>query len=423
MSAQQGGQQTSAPGQGRPASGSERSLAQAFEELAAALTPVAQSEIIDAGSACGRVLAEDVASAVDLPAFDSSAMDGYALRIDDLQSGHWLHEIGRAYAGHPFDGEVRTGTCVRIMTGAPVPAGADTVVMLEDVEAEAATVRVRTVPPRGANIRRRGEHIRGGAVAIAAGRQLRDADVGLAAGVGASTLAVRRRLRVGVLSTGDELSDPPRHLAPGHSFDANRPLLRAALARLAFEVHDLGICGDTPPAFASALARATDLGLDALVASGGAAQGDADVVRAAAGVRFVPLAIRPGRGLAFTRIAGEGTALTLFGLPGNAVAAYVVFHLLVRPLLIRLAGARAAVPLHVPLPLAGAARVRPGRIDYRRATLIRDHAGELRVAPLREQGSAMLRTVTDADALVALGPQDAYADGELVPTVPLALLG
>ena len=402
-------------------SGSERTLDQAFEELSAELAPVTQSELVAAGAASGRVLAEDVVSTIDLPAFDNSAMDGYALRFDDLRPGHRLHEVGRAYAGHPYDGEVRTGTCVRIMTGAPVPAGADTVVVLEDVEADAATVRVRTVPLRGANIRRRGEHIRRGDVAIAAGRHLRDADIGLAAGVGASKLAVRRRLRVGVLSTGDELADPPRELGPGQSFDANRPLLRTALERSGFEVHDLGICGDTSPAFAAILAQARELGLDALVASGGAAQGDADVVRAAAGVRFVSLAIRPGRGLAFARIAGDGVVMTLFGLPGNAVAAYVVFHLLARPLLIRLAGGRAAVPVHVPLPLAGAARVRPGRVDYRRATFVRDHAGRLRVAPLPDQGSAMLRTVTDADALIALGPQETFADGDLVPTVPLAL--
>jgi molybdopterin molybdotransferase len=403
-------------------SGGERTLAQALEELAAELAPVPQSEISAAGSAYGRVLAEDVVSTVDLPAFDNSAMDGYALRYDDLRSGHWLHEIGRAYAGHPFDGEVRTGTCVRIMTGAPVPAGADTVVVLEDVVAEAATVRVQAVPPRGANIRRRGEHIRRGAVAIAAGRHLRDADIGLAAGVGASTLVVRRRLRVGVLSTGDELADPPQALAPGGSFDANRPLLHAALERSGFGAHDLGICRDTSQAFAAALVRARQLGLDALITSGGAAQGDADVVRAASAVRFVPLAIRPGRGLAFARIEGDGPALALFGLPGNAVAAYVVFHLLVRPLLIRLAGGRAEVPLHVPLPLAGPVRVRPGRIDYRRASFTRDDAGRLRVAPLRDQGSAMLRTVTDADALIAVGPQESYAEGDPVPAVPLALL-
>jgi molybdopterin molybdotransferase len=235
-------------------------------------------------------------------------------------------------------------------------------------------------------------------------------------------LTAFRRLRVGVVSTGDELADPPQPLAAAAGFDANRPLLLASLGRLGFESHDLGICGDTPQAFADALARGRRLRLDALIASGGAAQGDADIVRAAAGVRFIPLNVRPGRGVAFARLNDGGVPMALLGLPGNAVAAFVMFHLLARPLLLHLAGSQPDVPPHLPLPLAGAVRLRGGRVDYRRARFVRDASGRLRVEPLREQGSAMLRTVTEADALVALGPQEVYADGDLVETVPLALL-
>jgi len=401
----------------------ELPLAQAFADLAAELPQLRDAESVPAASAQGRMLAGNVVSTVDAPSFDNSAMDGYALRFDDLRPGHWLHEIGRAYAGHPFDGVVAVGTCVRIMTGAPLPAGADTVVMLEDVAVDGGTVSVLRTPAAGANIRRRGEHIARGAIAITAGRQLRDADVGLAAAVGVTTLAVRRRLRLGILSTGDELADPPQPLGPAGSFDANRPFLCAAARRCGFEVHDLGIVGDSLQTFAAARRRAQELGLDALLVSGGAAQGDADIVRAAAGVRFVPLAFRPGRGIVFARFDDGEAPLTLFGLPGNAVAAYISFHLLVRPLLLRLAGADATVPLHLPLPLAGGACLRGGRIDYRRARLVRDDSGSLRAALLRDQGSAMLRTVTEADALVALGPQPTYADGDLVETVPLALFG
>jgi molybdopterin molybdotransferase len=257
---------------------------------------------------------------------------------------------------------------------------------------------------------------------LAAGRQLRATDLGLAAAVGAAQLTVRRRLRVGIVSTGDELADPPQTLRAAASFDANRPLLRASLDRLGFESHDLGICGDTAQDFAGAVERSRQLRLDALIATGGAAQGDADIVRTASGVRFVALNIRPGRGVAFARIDDGRAPMALLGLPGNAVAAFVMFHLLARPLLLHLAGGRPTVPLHIPLPLAGAVRLRGGRIDYRRARLVRDASGRLRVEPLREQGSAMLRTVTEADALVALGPRDAYADGDLVDSVPLALL-
>lgn len=400
----------------------ELTLAQALDELVRVLPPVSETESIDVRAALGRVLAHPVASTVDVPAFDNSAMDGYALRFADLQTGHWLHEIGRAHAGHPFSGRVETGTCVRIMTGAPLPEGADTVVMSEDVVVDGTTVRVQQPQRQGANIRRRGEHIADGSVVLRPGRRLRASDVGLAAAVGAARLVAGRRLRIGVLSTGDELADPPQALTAAASFDANRPLLLASLDRLGFESHDLGICHDEPHAFADAIGRGHRLRLDALIASGGAALGDADIVRAAAGVRFIPLAIRPGRGVAFARFDNGGVRMTLFGLPGNVVAAFVTFHLLVRPLLLHIAGSEAIVPQHLPVPLAGAVHLRGGRIDYRRARFVSDASGQLRVQLLREQGSAMLRTVTEADALVALGPQEAYTDGDLVDTLPLAML-
>lgn len=399
----------------------ELTLAQALDELVRSFAPITGNETIAVREACGRILAGDVISQLDLPAFDNSAMDGYAVRAEDLLPSHWLHEIGRAYAGHGFDGRVETGTCVRIMTGAPLPAGADTVAMLEDTTTDGATVRIERPPSSGANIRRRGEHVRRGDIVLRSGRCFGAADIGLAASVGAERVAVRRRLRIGLVSTGDELADPPQPLAPAGSYDANRPLLQAALQRLGYEVHDLGICRDTPQAFAAIAERALDTKLDVLLASGGAAQGDADVVRTAAGIRFVPLNIRPGRGIAVARIEGDAAGLTLLGLPGNAVAAFVMFNLLARPLLRHLAGGEARLPAHLPLPLAGEVRVRGGRIDYRRARFVCDANG-LRVQPLRDQGSAMLRTVVDADALIALGPRTHYADGELVDTVPLALL-
>ncbi|HEU0202201.1 MAG TPA: molybdopterin-binding protein, partial [Burkholderiaceae bacterium] len=240
--------------------------------------------------------------------------------------------------------------------------------------------------------------------------------LGLATAVGATHLDVRRRLRIGVASTGDELHDPPHPLPAGTAYDANRPLLRAALDRLSFEALDLGICADRAQAFDQLLEAAFARELDALVTSGGAAQGDADVVRKAAAIRFLPLQIRPGRGIAFARIEHGRRALALFGLPGNAVAAFVMFHLVARPALLHLAGATAGVPAHVPLPLACDVQVRGGCVDYRRARLLAD--GEhVAVMPLKEQGSAMLRTVTDADLLIALGPRSEYRAGEMVPSI------
>lgn len=399
----------------------ELSVDEAIAELIATLQPVEGVERVPTSAALARILAEDIASPLDLPAFDNAAMDGYALRAADLALPA-LREIGTALAGHAFAGRVEAGTCVRIMTGAPLPAGADTVVMVEDTVREDGRVRIVHPPAAGANVRRRGEHLGRGDVALPSQRQLRAADLGLAAAIGCSELPVMRRLRVGLLSTGDELADPPAPLAAGAAYDANRPFLRASVERSGFEAIDLGICPDRSAEFERVLARALADRLDAVVISGGAAQGDADIVRRAGGVRFVALNIRPGRGIAAANLTQSDHAMTLLGLPGNAVAAFVMFHLVARPVLLHLAGGIATVPPSLPVPLAGPVHVRGGRIDYRRACFVRDSRGALAVAPLKDQGSAMLRTIVEADALIAVGPQTDYAAGEPVEAIPLAAL-
>jgi len=333
-----------------------------------------------------------------------------------------LREIGRALAGHAYAGRVAPGTCVRIMTGAPLPAGADTVVMEEDTVRDNGQVRIVRAPPPGANVRRRGEHVARGDIVLASQRHLRAADLGLAAAIGRTELPVMRRLRVGLLSTGDELADPPAPLSAGSSYDANRPFLCASVERTGFEAIDLGICADRSADLERVLERALAQRLDVVLVSGGAAQGDADIVRRAGGVRFIALNIRPGRGIAVANLAQADHVLTLLGLPGNAVAAFVMFHLVARPVLLHLAGGVAAAPPSLPVPLASAVHVRGGRIDYRRACFVRDAGNTLAVAPLKDQGSAMLRTVVEADALIAVGPRAEYAAGEPVETIPLATL-
>ncbi|GAB4463884.1 MAG: molybdopterin molybdotransferase MoeA [Burkholderiaceae bacterium] len=399
----------------------ERSVDEAIADLIATLQPIEGIERVPTPAALGRILAEDIAAPLDLPAFDNAAMDGYAMRAADLTSPA-LREIGTALAGHPFAGHVEPGACVRIMTGAPLPAGADTVVILEDTTREDGQVRIVHAPAAGANIRRRGEHVARGDIVLPSQRQLRTADLGLAAAIGRTELPVMRRLRVGILSTGDELADPPALLGPGSSYDANRPFLRASVERSGFEAIDLGICADRSADLERVLGRALAQRLDAVLISGGAAQGDADIVRRAGGVRFVPLNIRPGRGIAVSNLAQADHALALLGLPGNAVAAFVMFHLVARPVLLHVAGGVAAVPPSFPVPLASAVHVRGGRIDYRRARFVRDASAALAVAPLKDQGSAMLRTIVEADALIAVGPRADYAAGEPVETIPLAAL-
>ena len=386
----------------------------------AALTPqLTGQEHVALAQARLRVLAQAVNARADLPGFDNAAMDGYALR--HAEASQPLREIGRALAGHPYDAPVPPGTCVRIMTGAAVPAGTDTVVMREDTRIADERVVFERVPAPGANIRRRGEHIAAGAAVYAPGQRLRSVDVGLLAGLGCDRVAVRPRLRVGVLSTGDELADPPALLPAAGGYDANRPMLRALLESLGFDVEDLGICADRAGDFDAALARARDSGLHALVVSGGAALGDADVVRRSGAARFVPVAVRPGRGIAVMQLGGASSCL-LLGLPGNVVAAYVLFQLVARPVLLHAAGAPLTATPHVPLRLARDVRVRGGRIDYQRARFIDDSELGRALEPLAIQSSSALRSVTDADALIAIGPQPSYQRGDTVAAVLLDAL-
>jgi molybdopterin molybdotransferase len=398
----------------------ELTVAAALARLRAAVQPITGTEDVPVLHAAGRVLAQPVVAQVDLPAFDNSAMDGYAVRAQDL-GAPLLREVGLSTAGHGYMALVQPGECVRIMTGAPVPAGADTVVMLEDTLRNDAGVQIVRSQAPGANIRRRGEHVVRGAAVLPSGCHLGAAEVGLAASVGSSTVNVMRQVRVGVASTGDELADPPTPLAAAGSYDANRPLLLTTLQRLGMHSIDLGICPDQADAFAALVERALTERLDALVISGGAAQGDADVVRQAAEVAFLPLDIRPGRGLAHAVIERNGHRLILLGLPGNAVAAFVMFHLIARPLLLHLGGASAKPLPQLQLPLATEARTRGGRVDYRRGRIVTQE-GRAVVTLLAEQGSAMLRTVVEADALVAIGPAPHTEAGALVDVIPLGLL-
>jgi molybdopterin molybdotransferase len=307
------------------------------------------------------------------------------------------------------------------MTGAPMPQDGDAILVLEEAEWHADRLRVKAPVAAGRHCRVRGEHVAAGETVLHPGRRLRGTDLGLAASAGVAALAVFRRLRVGVLSTGDELVDPPEPLVGARVYDANRAFLLAALQRDGTEAFDLGIVGDSAEALAASLAHAERLGLDAIITTGGAAQGDADVVRRTSGVQYLPLAIRPGRGLAFAqRVASR--PLVLLGLPGNAVAAFVVFQLLARPATRRLGGEVAQLPRAIPLPLASNLDCKPGRVDFQRARLVSAPCGGLAVHPLAQQGSAMLRTISEADALVAIGPASSYRAGDLVDTFLLSTM-
>ena len=377
-------------------------------------------------SALGRVLAADVVSDIDVPAHDNSAMDGYALRGDELgaAAAAGLRVAGSGYAGQAFEGRAGAGECVRIMTGAPMPAGLDTVVPQEFV---AAGEGGRVVVPAGAvrpgdNRRLAGEDLARGEVALAAGRVLRPADLGLLASLGRAEVAVRRRVRVAFFSTGDELRSVGEPLDAGCVYDSNRYTLWAMLRRLGVEAIDMGVVRDEPHALADAF-RAAAASADAVVTSGGVSVGEADhtkqVMARLGDVLFWRVAMRPGRPLAIGRIESAGRDAVLFGLPGNPVAVMVTFYALVRDALLAMGGATPA-----PLPMLRAAsaralRKKPGRTEYQRGVVSRGADGGWQVSVTGSQGSGILRSMSEANGLVVLHhDQGDVAAGEAVDVLP-----
>jgi molybdopterin molybdotransferase len=399
------------------------SVAEARAAILAAVQPVpALAQSVPLRSALQRVLAEDLVSPMDVPPHDNSAMDGFAFDGRALASDRSLalRVVATVFAGRPFDGTVRAGECVRIMTGAVMPADLDTVVPQElaTLSDGVVTVPAGTVSA-GENRRRAGEDLARGKPALQAGRILRPADLGLAASLGFETLSVRRRLRVALFSTGDEVTAPGQPLPPGGIYDSNRFSLAGALDRLGVEVIDLGLVRDDPDALEATLARAT-AEADAVVTSGGVSVGEADHTRALLArlgeVAFWKVAMRPGRPFAFGPLRQpNGDATWLFALPGNPVAALVTFYAFAREALQVLAGATAAPPPLVPMRSATAIRKRPGRTEYQRAVVERGADGALQVRLTGAQGAGILRSLSEAHALVVLGhEQGSVAAGENV---------
>jgi molybdopterin molybdotransferase len=409
--------------------------------IAGARPPMGAVEVLPLLQAAGRVLAADLPSPIDVPAHDNSAMDGFAFDGRALEGGAApeFDVAGVLHAGPPWAGTLGPGQCLRIMTGAVMPAGADTVIPFELIEAVAkgadgAPTRIR-VPAgslkRGENRRRRGEDLAAGRAALPAGRWLRPADVGLAASLGFTTLGVRPRLKVALFSTGDEIAAPGAALAPGQIYDSNRFALGAALARLPVEVLDLGLVRDDPAALEATLRRAA-AEADVVLTSGGVSAGDADhtrdVLARLGEVAFWKVAMRPGRPFAFGPLHrtapgdGRGPAI-LFALPGNPVAALVTFYAFVREPLLALAGA-VVPPLPAwRVPCATPIRKRPGRTEYQRGIVERAGIGGFEggwvVRPFDQQGAGILRSMSEANALIVLGHEQAsVAAGDLVEVWP-----
>jgi molybdopterin molybdotransferase len=379
----------------------------AREAILACLAPVADDERVATRAALGRVLAEDVVPSFDVPAHDNSAMDGFAVRAADLaaQGETRLEEVGSAFAGRPFKGRVGAGECVRVMTGAVMPAGTDTVVIQEVVRIEGDSIVVPPGQKRGQNTRAAGEDLKTGVPVLTIGHALGPSELGLIASLGLAEVRVRRRLRVAFFSTGDELASVGAPLAEGQVYDSNRYTLYGMLSRLGVEIRDMGVVRDDPAlleaAFASAAANA-----DAIVTSGGVSVGEADFTRqmmARLGeVLFWRIAMRPGRPMAFGRIEAGGNAAFLFGLPGNPVAVMVTFYQFVRDALLHLSGRTGdfSIPL-LRVTASHPIRKVPGRTEYQRGVLFREGA-EWRVRTTGQQGSGVLRSMSQANCFIVL---------------------
>ncbi len=413
-------------------------VAQAQAFIARLMPQVQAVEMLPIRSALGRVLARDIVSAIDVPAADNSAMDGYALRSADLSpaADTVLSIVGTGFAGRPFEGTVAAGQCLRIMTGAVMPAGLDTVVPQEFVKVDGERVTVPMGAVRaGDNRRLAGEDLARGAVALAAGRIVRPADLGLLASLGRAEVAVFRRLRVAFFSTGNELRSVGEPLDAGCVYDSNRYTLWGMLQRLGVEVLDLGIVRDDPAALKAVFAQAA-ASADAVITSGGVSVGEADhtkqVMAQLGDVLFWRIAMRPGRPMAIGRIKAGGSssggsssdgssehAAILFGLPGNPVAVMVTFYAFVRDALLAMSGATPQ-----PLPMLRAAstaaiRKKPGRTEYQRGSVSRAADGSWQVTLAGSQGSGVLRSMSEANGLVVLAHAAGdVAAGELVDVLP-----
>jgi molybdopterin molybdotransferase len=372
------------------------------------VTPVTANERVAVRAALGRVLGADVVSAMNVPAHDNSAMDGFAVRGADLKADGetMLQEIGTAFAGRTFDRAVGPGQCVRVMTGAVMPAGTDTVVIQEAVRVEGNRIVVPPGQKTGQNRRLAGEDLAAGRVAIPAGRVVRPAELGLFASLGLAEVTVRRRLRVAFFSTGDELASIGTALKEGAVYDSNRYTLYGMLVRLGVDLIDMGVVRDDPAELERACLDAA-ANADAVITSGGVSVGEADFTRALLGrlgeVLFWKIAMRPGRPMAVGRIESRGNAAYFFGLPGNPVAVMVTFYGFVRDALLALAGRTDDYALPVlQVRCATALRKKPGRTEFQRGIVTRDAGGQWSVGITGQQGSGVLRSMSEANCFIVL---------------------
>jgi molybdopterin molybdotransferase len=386
-----------------------------------AVPVIRTSEQIELRAALHRVLARAVAAGIDVPPFDNSAMDGYAVRSQDCAERQpaALTIVGAAFAGAPFDGELSPGQCVRIMTGAVMPKGADAVLMQEHVSREGDRIRLQGGKVHGGqNVRYAGEDLRRGDIVLQRGLRLGPAELGLLASVGISEIHVTRKLRVALLSTGDELVGTGTPLQRGQIYDSNRYTLFGLLSRPEIECHDLGTIPDRRDAVREAFGRTGELA-DVVLTSGGVSVGEADYVKETleelGEIGFWRMAMKPGKPLAFGRL---GKA-TFFGLPGNPVSVMATFYQFVLPAIRRMTGQLEREPFVIQARCSESLSKASGRMEFQRGILRRDAEGQWVVGPTGVQGSHVLSSMSRANCFILLSTQSTGAKkGDVVRVQP-----
>ena len=380
--------------------------------------PVLESEQIELEDALGRVLAMDVVSNINVPPNDNSAMDGYALRCEDLIDNNQLQLVGTALAGAPFKHKVLAGQCIRIMTGAVIPQGADSVVMQENTDTKAGLVIFKQIPKPGNSVRKAGEDIHQGSVVVTKGTKLTPAYIALIASVGISEISAIRHIKVGLIATGDELTHPGQALTDGGIYESNRYALSALLKTFPVVLFDFGIVKDDKNDLKVIFEQAGNH-CDLVLSCGGVSVGDADYVKEIlddlGSINFWKVAIKPGKPFAFGQLGNA----CFCGLPGNPVSSYVTFEQLVKPVLQKLSGQTYLPAPHFVAKAASLIRKRPGRTDYQRGLFYRDEQGELLVKPNGKQGSGIMSSIAHANCYMIL-EQDTgdVQEGEAVNIQP-----
>ena len=397
----------------------------ALHTIKASAAPIKDHEQVALKDALHRILAENLKSSIDVPGHDNSAMDGYAIRFADLKAdGNTSFKvIDTTLAGHPSQKSLGRCETIRIMTGAVIPEGADTVVIQEHTIKDGDTIVTDGKLHRKAqNVRRAGEDIAVGNIVLKQGRKLNAADIGLAASLGIAQLKVYRRLKVCFFSTGDELRTVGSLLEKGEIYDSNRYTLFAMLKRLDVEVTDLGIVGDQPESLRTAFETAAS-NHDVVITSGGVSVGEADysksVFEAVGKINFWKIAMKPGRPLAFGSIGEK----LYFGLPGNPVSVMTTFYIFVQPALKKMSGENEHKPLEVKATTLGDLRKRPGRTEYQRGILSVCDNGDLQVSTTGSQGSGILSSLSKANCFIVLAQDTSkVAAGDTVTVIPFEAL-